>query len=108
MSKDHDCKICGRSFERARRRNEHQKTCGISQLDDYGIETKALDKVERHQFKDRTDDSRQIDLETDVIGDCVKCGATITSEHSYNGLKNYVECPECEKVHNKEMMRNEE
>ena len=95
---DYECNICGKNFESAKNKNQHQATCGITQLSQYGIDIDSIGKVERHDFSDSTASSKQLQLDEPVVAYCPVCDEPLRKTDKYRGLEDYLECPKCEKV----------
>jgi len=98
MTDQFECQFCGKKFEFSSDKNEHERTCGISRLSDYGIEVETLDKIDDADLEQDVDSSRQLQLDEMPIGRCPVCGKKILESDNYNGIEKYKECRNCEKV----------
>ena len=90
------CETCSRHITNYRQAKKHERLCGLEKLNAY------IPKVENivHYNKDDEGSKENIQLKIGerFIGECPKCGSNITSRNDYNNIKNYFECPRCEKV----------
>lgn len=99
MSNDQPtCKFCGKDFEFASDKNNHESTCGISRLSDYGIDTETFENLREAEIEGEVTLTRQLQLNETPIGRCWKCGERITEQDKYMNLEDYFECPNCEKA----------
>lgn len=98
MSKNYECKFCGRGFEFASDKNDHEATCGISKLSDYGIDTGSLEEIRDAKLERGGASSRQLQLNEMVVKTCPVCGTEIREQDKYMDFENFLECRNCEKV----------